>query len=248
MQILLCIDDTDNLNTPGTGHLAESLINQIEKKGWGNFSAISRHQLFVHEDIPYTSHNSAMCAEATIDGDYLGSITDLGIRFLETESAEGSDPGICVTVIDDRLDHKSLMDFGAKAKNTVLTKEEAYGLAKSSGVHLSEHGGTGDGIIGALAGTGLRLAGNDGRFRGWHHIGLAGGTITVKALCDYEFIDSVRSESGRKLQNDDVVEFGGDRIKRVLQNFEQTLLVTEKVDNSNGVKWKTLTKAQVKKY
>ena len=31
MEILLCIDDTDNLESPGTGHLAEALRLDMEE-------------------------------------------------------------------------------------------------------------------------------------------------------------------------------------------------------------------------
>ena len=44
---------------------------------------------------------------------------------------------------------------------------DAYLLAEQfPELSLSEHGGTGDGVIGALAGVGLRLSGSDGRIKG----------------------------------------------------------------------------------
>lgn len=62
---------------------------------------------------------------------------------------------------------EALCAFGRRAQEVVCTKDEAYELARSiPWVHLSEHGGTGQGVIGALAGVGLRLSGDDGRFRG----------------------------------------------------------------------------------
>ena len=57
--------------------------------------------------------------------------------------------------------------FGQAAKRRPCTKEEAYAIAAASdAILLREYGGTGDGVIGALAGAALRLAGNDGHFRG----------------------------------------------------------------------------------
>ena len=35
MIIYICIDDTDNLETRGTGELASLLIEKIEEMGWG---------------------------------------------------------------------------------------------------------------------------------------------------------------------------------------------------------------------
>ena len=62
----------------------------------------------------------------------------------------------------------SWIDFGYRAKQVVLTKSNAYKLAKKLDIHLSEHGGSGQGVIGALAGVALRLTANDGRF--WRKI------------------------------------------------------------------------------
>ena len=169
MDILLCIDDTDNLESVGTGELAENMADGIQELYGGKCSAITRHQLYVHEDIPYTSHNSSMCFKASIADEALEPIIRYGIDFLERESASGSDPGFCVAPLHTIADIKELIRFGRTAKQEVLTKDAAYDLARRQRVHLSEHGGTGQGIIGALAGIGLRLSGNDGRFKGWFH-------------------------------------------------------------------------------
>jgi hypothetical protein len=52
----------------------------------------------------------------------------------------------------------------------VLNKADAAALARREGLRLEELGGTGDGIIGALAAVGLTAEGNAGRF-----LELAGG-------------------------------------------------------------------------
>jgi len=66
MNYLVCIDDTDMPGTKGTGWLVQELGELLSAKGLAICSPISRHQLFVHEDIPYTSHNSSMCFELTL--------------------------------------------------------------------------------------------------------------------------------------------------------------------------------------
>ena len=58
MNVLVAVDDTDNLGTKGTGHLAERIAQRIEANDWGRRSYITRHQLFVHPDVPYTSHGT----------------------------------------------------------------------------------------------------------------------------------------------------------------------------------------------
>ncbi len=248
MKILICMDDTDNLESIGTGHLVQFFTERIHELNFGTCSSISRHQLFIHEQIPYTSHNSAMCFEMDTDKQHIKQIIDIGMAFLEKESAAGSDPGLCVAVINDSLDIETLIEFGQSAKKNVLNKYETYHLAEKLGVHLTEHGGTGDGIIGALAGIGLRLSGNDGRFRGWFHFGRYGDKATVGDLCSYDFIDEVRTENGTMLKDNVSLTIGDDKIKIVYRDWKQILIVAENSEYVGGTDWITLTKEQVKRF
>ena len=86
MKLLVCIDDTDNPETQGTGKLSQRMTEVIEENHWGRCRAVSRHQLFVHDDIPYTSHNSAMCFGVDFTGDPKNLI-DFSADFLEHRSA-----------------------------------------------------------------------------------------------------------------------------------------------------------------
>ncbi|MBT8339767.1 MAG: hypothetical protein KJP07_07115 [Desulfatitalea sp.] len=252
IQILVAMDDTDQTDGPGTGHLAQDLCARISANGWGACSAISRHQLFVHPAIPYTSHNSAMCFQANIRTDRLQDLIRFSSHFLEAYSAPGSDPGLCVAAKDAGFYASPLIDFGAHAKLAVLTKHDAFHLVRDLPVHLSEHGGTGQGVIGALAAVGLRLSGNDGRFRGWYHLGKAGEYLSVGQLCEFDFIEAVKSENGEFLKNDEIVHFGADKQKTVLQDAVQVLLVKPVADcclrAARHRHWITLTKRQVKRY
>ena len=248
MNVLICMDDTDQLNTPGTGHLVEDFCHELANRGWADCSTISRHQLYVHEDIPYTSHNSAMCFEAQVRPDRINDLIDFGGMFLKEKSAPGSDPGLCVALLNKTLNREKLIGFGRRAKHSVLTKQDAYLLARELDVHLSEHGGTGQGVVGALSGVGLRLYGNDGRFRGWYHLGLAGESRQVGVLKAYDFIDAVKSETGETLPDDELIYLGGDEQKTILQDTKQVLLVKRGSNGSGRMKWTTLTKQQVKIY
>ncbi len=169
-------------------------------------------------------------------------------NYLRKKSAPGSDPGLCVAIVKQILNRDKLIGFGQKAKQAILTKEDAYELAKELSIHLSEHGGTGQGVVGALAGIGLRLSGNDGRFRGWYHFGREGESISVKALRSHRFIDAVKSETGETLTDDTIVFFGGDEQKTVLQDAKQVLLVKKTPQDSMYSGWATLTKQEVKRY
>ena len=141
MKVLICIDDTDNKQSRGTERSGAQVCYSNYRKSLGTTTPITRHQLFVHEDIPYTSHNSAMCFSAEIFPGCLKWVIAFGQQFLENESAEGSDPGLCVVSLDELKFPEELVRFGQKAKTSVLTKNNAYITASKLGVHLSEHGG-----------------------------------------------------------------------------------------------------------
>lgn len=102
-------------------------------------------------------------------------------------------PGLCILEMSRLSGREELIRFGRRAKGEVLTKAEAYDLAGRYGIRLSEHGGSGDGVIGALAGCALRLEGRDGRFRGQLE-GLETGTsYPCDTLREHPGIDRVAS-------------------------------------------------------
>lgn len=247
MQILVSIDDTDNLDSPGTGALASGIAADLENNGWGKSSFVTRHQLLVHPDIPYTSHNSAMCFSAEIEDECLDQVISHSARFLARESAAGSDPGLCVVVINHLLESDELIRFGRAAKETVLTMKSAYELARRTGVHLSEHGGTGQGVIGALAGAGLRLGGNDGRLKGQLAFAVPGGIVSVAALCARDDVDEVRALDGGSVTKGDMVRLG-DKVKTVLLDGKAVLLVVPVDGTTDGTRWHTCSRQQLKKF
>jgi len=246
MNIIVCIDDTDNLESPGTGHLAADLKGDIEKLWGGKTSLISRHQLFVSPEVPYTSHNSSMCFRADLSLEYLDEMIAYAGEFLERRGAEGSDPGLCVVVPEKLKNYEELISFGRDATCRVLTKKNAWSLAADLDVHLSEHGGTGDGIIGALAGVGLRLYGNNGRFKGWHDVPDERRRICAGELCKDFDIDEIRSVEGQKLDDSEEL-FLKDKIKTVLLDHKSVLLVHQ-VSDEKGPVWQNIPKEEVKKY
>ncbi len=244
MEILVCIDDTDNLESPGTGHLAEILRNDIEKLYRGKTSRITRHQLFVSPEIPYTSHNSAMCFKLEMDIVHLKDMIEYAGKLLEEKSAEGSDPGLCVAVTEHLKNKEKLVQFGIDATKTVLTKKDAIALAEELKIHLSEHGGTGGGIIGALSGVGLRLYGNNGRFKGWIPIKVTDRKISAeKLMSDYE-VDEVRDICGDIINPVDIITLD-EKIKTVLLDGRSVLPV-KKISGETGII--NLSKEEIRKY
>lgn len=246
MKVLVSIDDTDDLDSPGTGELAAEIARMIRVRNWGQTSFVTRHQLFIHPDIPYTSHNSAMCFAADVDPGCIQEIIAASAEFLVEHSAAGSDPGLCVVRTEACADHGALISFGEAAKSRVLTKEAAYGLARLLGVHLSEHGGTGLGVIGALAGAGLRLGGNDGRMRGRLTLAGEAGQITVKVLREHRDIDAVQTLAGEPLPDAALVNLG-DKVKTVMLGGSSTLLVTQEMVGGSA-RWRTCSNQELKAY
>lgn len=247
MKVLVSIDDTDNLDSIGTGDIAEMLAAAVEGNGWGKPSRVTRHQLFIHPDIPYTSHNSAMCFVVEMEKENVDALIKHCGRLLAQESAEGSDPGLCIAKVDELSDRDLLTKFGRKAKNMVLAKEDAYALAERLGVHLSEHGGTGQGIIGALAGAGLRLSGNDGRFKGKLAIEVPNNVATVADICNQVNIDSVRTLEGEELPADVRIKLE-DKVKTVLLDNKCILMVCPNDDNSAGIQWQACPMKYLRDY
>ncbi len=247
MKLLISIDDTDNLESQGTGELAEAIALIIAKNAWGVRSRVSRHQLLVHPDIPYTSHNSSMCFAAELLDEYYPQMLKTVQAYLENYSAAGSDPGLCIVNIEKLVNARKLVEYGNRAKREILDKDSAYSLAAELGIHLSEHGGTGDGIIGALAGAGLRLSGNDGRFRGKLQVGDQGECVSAGYIMDKAGLDGVSDVGGYCLEADEAV-FLGDFVKAVLLQGKCVLLVEELEEPVSNCRWKTAGKQRLKRY
>lgn len=242
MKVYIAIDDTDSLEMGATGRSANELRKLIKDEGWGEVQAVTRHQLLLHPDIPYTSHNSSMCFIADIPEECHIRFIGAAGEFLERTSAPGSDPGLCVAVAEQIQDTELLMKFGFKAKEEIVSKEEAYKTAAICNVHLSEHGGTGEGVIGALAGIALRMSGNDGRFQGRTELKEPGAIMDIGDILAQSDIDEVQSIDGELLAADDTVILG-EKVKSVLLDGKKKLLVYLEDDG-----WHTCNNKQLRSY
>ncbi len=233
--LVVAIDDTDGIEEGATGKLAELIAGELAGKG--RTTGVTRHQLFIHDSIPYTSHNSAMAF--TVSGPSAGEVFGVAARILEERSVGGSDPGLCIAELSDEKARRDLIDFGRRAKVSVLSVEEALLTARRTGVSLTAHGGTGGGVIGALAGAGLRVSGNDGRFRGW--LDVPEGETEVSDLLRIRGVEGVVPLSGVIGREETVIVKG--RVKTVLLNGRSVLLVCRE----DGA-WRNLTKEEIKRY
>lgn len=159
MIFYVAFDDTDTIDCGrGTGKLARWFANELPADC--KQIMVVRQQLLHSPDVPMTSHNSSLCCIVETPGEsYREMLIEKGIAHIKNHFFEGSDPGFCVASEEDDL--SALLEFGIKCTGTKTSQREAKEAAR--GVHLSGHGGTNDGIIGATAAVGLTYLGNSGR-------------------------------------------------------------------------------------
>ncbi|MBU1107741.1 MAG: hypothetical protein KKB51_13800 [Candidatus Riflebacteria bacterium] len=231
--VYIGIDDTDNLESIGTGRVARGLGKHLEDLGFGNSLGVSRHQLLVHPEIRYTSHNS--CKGLTLESDKgLPEFFEPCINYMKSCWQEGSDPGLCIC---EQLQIKSeINEFGFRAVKELLSKDEAYGLAQKHGIFLRELGGDGGGVIGALSAVGLRSTGNDGRLVEVRGIRDLKGILSVADILSKSGIASVQDTKGNKLGNNELID-SLDWIRPTLVNWQPVLRVAQQTDDQGKTSW-----------
>ncbi len=244
MRILIGIDDTDNKESRGTGFNSRQLAAAIEHEGFGKVKGITRHQLFVHPDIPYTSQNSSACLDVVCPD--MKQIIEFSTQFMLQIGAVGSDVGLCITSKDTVPEE--IQQWGLDAKSIVLTMNEAEKLASKYGVYLVGLTGTHGGIIGALAAVGLRSGGNDGRFI-WINSAknlrdIEQDVHSVEVLLARAGIDVI--QCGDTIIDDpDALVYLNGWARPVLRNGKSVLLVDHELNNKK-YEWKCSAKEAVK--
>jgi hypothetical protein len=162
--MIIGLDDTDIPGTPGTNQLARRVADALP--GGFTFDVVLRHQLLFDERIPYTSKNgSASIGVLGGASSSPGELLDFLRERVRAFAPAGSDPGLCV--VDPVPPHadvpEDVIAFARRCQREPVRREEALALAGAHGILLEPLGGTGDGVIGALAAVGLRAWGDDGR-------------------------------------------------------------------------------------
>lgn len=245
MRCLIAIDDTDNLESRGTGFRARQLGARLAEAGLGRLRGITRHQLYVHPSIPFTSHNSSACLDMDLAEDALAAARNFCRDFLAAESAVGSDAGLCIAPFDAVPDEVAM--FGRDAKQRVLALDDAHALADRHAIHLEGVTGERIGVIGALAAVGLRRGGRDGRFIWLQGVRELSGSATAGALLATTGIDSVETTDGRPLPAD--AEVVVDPWPRPVLLDDRAVLLTEQFGGNDGSSgWRILSKEAIRRY
>jgi len=195
LSLLIALDDTDNATSIGTGKLSRMLAKALREAGHARSTRVTRHQLLVHPDIPYTSHNSSACIAAEgVEAD-VEVIGRFACSFLGAHRHAGANPGLCVArpaCVPD-----TLLDFARRAQQEVLTLAEADAHAAELDGFLWWDGETGQGRIGALAAVALHRSGEDGRFISLPGIRELEGVLPVSEILARSAIGAVEDEEGR---------------------------------------------------
>jgi len=238
MRYLVAIDDTDNLESRGTGHRARQMADFLAQKQLAQPLAITRHQLLVSPEIPYTSHNSSACLLLEADPQNEDDVWVACSEFLLAESAPGSDAGLCLA--NWEAVSAQVCAFGRRAKQVVLTQSEARQTALEHGIRLQGFTGTHGGIIGALAGVGLHREGHDGRFLWLPGLRELSGRLTVAEICARGNVDCIRPLAGSNLSSETLVDVG--EWVRPIFRSGQAILYVEEQNNE----WHILAKEHIK--
>ncbi|MDX9697469.1 MAG: hypothetical protein RBT49_16885 [Bacteroidales bacterium] len=242
MRFFVAIDDTDNLESRGTGFRAREMGKLIVEQGIGDVESISRHQLYVHENIPFTSHNSSACL--IVNSDKYDALQKLCSEYLIRESAEGSDAGLCIA--REESINEQIIDWGNRAKKEILTKENAHKLANERGIFLEGYTGTKIGVIGSLAAVGLRKAGNDGRsiwVKG-KELREISGVFSGSELKKISHIQVIKSVDDTLINDNERIDVGN-WLRPVIQNKKITVIV-EKTKNNENHEWQHVSKEYIK--
>lgn len=225
IKIYVAIDDSRQLDGGKAGVTASLLTKAIEDNGWGTASIPSRHRLYPHPGTGCKKHNTARSFSADIKEENLDEFIDYACNMIKANATPDSNSGLAVAVPEQMENTDELIEYAYKAKEEMVSKAEALELAKKPGLYLFELSGSGQGIIGALAGAGLNMTGNDGQFRGKLELSKEEYYIaTVKEIIEKTYVQQVKNMDLEIIGEDEYVRMG-EKVKVVLLDNKYTLMV-----------------------
>jgi tRNA(Ile2) C34 agmatinyltransferase TiaS len=157
--LFIGLDDTDTLESRGTGHLARQIAAILSADY--PVLGVTRHQLLLDPRVPCTKNNSSAAIVLDVDGqrNHAGLLEQVRALVL-ADYQPGSDPGLCLASNVPA----AVTEFGRRVQSQLVSQAEAQRIAAAYSIPLIGLGGTQDGIIGALAAIGLAASGEDGRY------------------------------------------------------------------------------------
>lgn len=221
MQIYIGIDDTDNQESRGTGHLARVIAEKLSTSF--PITGILRHQLLFDPRVPYTAKNS--CAAIILSPQNKPDLTEI-IHQVESimlaDFQPGSDPGLCVAFSVP----EQVVAFARRAKTDLVHQSEARQLAHDHNILLQGLGGTQDGVIGALSAVGLAYSGEDGRYI------QIGNVRSLTGLCPVSDVLNAGLHAIRTLDETEISEgmVLAEKLRPARRNSQPVLYVQQEED------------------
>ena len=244
IELLIAIDDTDNADSRGTGYHARQLAHALEASKLAMVRGITRHQLFVDPAIRYTSQNSSACINiSTMNVNEVKKVCE---AYLLQNSAPGSDAGLCIG--QSKEVSEEVMDWGRRAKNTILYMDNAFELAGKEGIFLKGYTGNHEGIIGALAAVGLHACGSDGRYiwrRGIKELrDMETGIFDTRRIKDELGLDEIASLDGEQAKDTDRILIS--EWVRPIRKDHKAILITQKNEKHDEYEWELTGKEVIR--
>ncbi|MGI5879538.1 MAG: hypothetical protein ACOX6L_02935 [Syntrophomonadaceae bacterium] len=225
MQIIVAIDDSRRIDGGGGGENASLLAEVINERHWGVSSRPSRHRLYPHPETGYRRHNTARSFSADIVEEALPEFIEYACNIIKDNSVPDSNTGLVIIIPEKLEEPDKLISFAYQAKESIVTKNEAMLMENKDGIYIFPLCGDGKGVIGALAGAGLRITGNDGQFRGKLKLGNGEGYIaTVQEIIAKTYVEQVKNMDFEILDENETVRMG-EKVKVVLLDNKYTLMV-----------------------
>lgn len=228
-RIVVAIDDTDGPEGAGTVDLARRVATEVEASGLGRSLGVTRHRCLASPDAasapPSTAAAVLIETEATTDA-IEACVRDVVVQ----GCAPGSHPGLAIL---ERRAPGVAVAFARRVQNGPVSGAEAERIASMASIRLRRLGGSGEGIVGALAAGTLRFEGNDGWF-----VGLPGTTglpprMRVADIYAAAPLDVVLDEaSGKPAPEDAVVEVSGPLSPRLIDGRAMLLVRRSDADGT----------------
>ena len=186
-----------------------------------------------------------MCFGLETTESSLEKIIEFGENFLSANSAPGSDPGLCLAVLNKLKNRPRLIEFGLQARK-VLPGTKPIIWQPGNGVHLSEHGGTGGGVIGAWRDQ-AAFKRQCGRIKGKYYPDRKGEILSVETILSQTNIQEVREENGSVLGKKEMIMLG-EKVKSVLLDGKIVLPVEMYTGAPGEAGWITLDREKIRRY
>ena len=195
--VYIGLDDTDNLDSWGTGQLARLVAADLARTF--PVAGVLRHQLLLHPDVPYTAKNSSAAILLAIRDADISLLEKRVAAIILDHYAAGSDPGLALaSAVPEQV-----MEFGRQVQREVVDQAAALRLAAASNISLAGLGGTQAGVIGALAAVGLAASGDDGRYISVGQVRELDGVLPVAQVLAGGIFE-LRTLDGRKVLSGNV--------------------------------------------